>query len=62
MALDREELQSMKKKPSESFSEYAQGWCYEVSQVQTSFTDKEHVTIFFINIASYLIQPIGWSC
>ncbi|XP_017979699.1 PREDICTED: uncharacterized protein LOC108662712 [Theobroma cacao] len=48
LAPDRLSLQTMKKKQSESFKEYAQRWRDTAAQVQPPLTDKE-MTVLFIN-------------
>ncbi|XP_017972534.1 PREDICTED: uncharacterized protein LOC108661152 [Theobroma cacao] len=48
LAPDRLSLQTMEKKASESFKEYAQRWRDVTTQVQPPLTDKE-MTVLFIN-------------
>ncbi|XP_017985253.1 PREDICTED: uncharacterized protein LOC108663874, partial [Theobroma cacao] len=48
LAPDRLSLQTMKKKQSENFKEYAQRWIDTAAQVQPPLTDKE-MTVLFIN-------------
>lgn len=60
IAPDREQLQRMTKKPSESFREYAQRWRQTASQVQPALTEKENVTIFMSTLSStYYDRLIG---
>ena len=59
-APDRMSLQNMKKKPSESFREYAHKWRDLVAQVQSSMIDKE-VNKMFLNTlkAPYYDRMVG---
>ncbi|EOY19365.1 Gag-pro-like protein [Theobroma cacao] len=60
MAPDRLSLQNMKKKPTESFKEYAQRWRNMASQVQPPLTKKE-TTVMFVNTlrAPYYERLVG---
>ncbi|KAK5802821.1 hypothetical protein PVK06_030445 [Gossypium arboreum] len=60
MTLDRITLQSMKKKPNESFWQYAQRWMEVAIQVQPPLLEKE-TTMLFINTlkAQFITHMLG---
>ncbi|XP_017635936.1 uncharacterized protein LOC108478002 [Gossypium arboreum] len=60
MTLDRITLQSMEKKPNESFRQYAQRWRKVAMQVQPPLIEKE-TTMLFINTlkASFINHMLG---
>ncbi|XP_017973155.1 PREDICTED: uncharacterized protein LOC108661380 [Theobroma cacao] len=60
MAPNRLSLQNMKKKPTESFKEYAQRWRNVASQVQPPLIEKE-TTVMFVNTlqAPYYERLVG---